>query len=170
MLQETLATAYVALGSNLGDRLALLRQARARLTGHPQVHAWHASPLYETDPVGGPPGQERYLNAVVALTTSLPATALLDQALQVEAALGRTRAIPWEARTIDLDLLLYDTLVLATPRLTLPHPRLHLRRFVLAPLCDLAPDLFHPLLRRPIAEIAAACPDTGTVRRCPEEW
>lgn len=162
--------AFIALGSNLGDRFALMRSARRRLMEHPAISACRSSSLYETEPVGGPPGQGLYLNAVLRLTTTLTAPALLDYCLTVEAELGRVRGERWGARTIDLDLLLYNDLVLATPGLHLPHPRLHLRRFVLFPLAELAPGLMHPLLRRSVAELAAACPDTGEAHRLPEEW
>lgn len=170
MSLSSLTTAYIALGSNLGDRLDLLRQARARLAGHPQIGGCDSSPIYETDPVGGPPGQGRYLNAVLRVTTTLPPEPLLDLILRIETDLGRERNVRWAARTIDLDLLLYDDLVMTTPHLILPHPRLHQRAFVLEPLAALAPDVIHPLLRRSMAELAAVCPASGSVRRLPEEW
>lgn len=170
MPQQTFATAYIALGSNLGDRLALLRSARSRLAQHPAAGGCQSSPLYETAPVGGPDGQGPFLNAVLRLTTALSPQQLLAHCLTIESELGRTRNVYWGPRTIDLDLLLFDDLLLETTQLHLPHPRLHLRRFVLLPLADLAPGLLHPLLRQSMTDLAADCPDTGAVRRLHEDW
>ena len=137
-------TAYVALGSNLDGPLEQLRRARRALNKLGEVT--RASSLWRTAPVGGPPGQADYLNAVVALE---PLTddphALLQELLALEAEQGRTRSVRWAARTLDLDLLAYGDRVLDTPSLSLPHPRLLERSFVLAPLCEVAPEWRHPL-------------------------
>jgi len=131
--------AFVALGSNLGDREGTIRAALARLDGVVAV-----SRLRDTDPVGFE-AQPTFLNGVAALETELPPRALLDRLLELERSLGRTREGPrFGPRTIDLDLLLYDDLELAEPSLTLPHPRLHERRFALEPLAELAPGLAVP--------------------------
>ena len=137
-------TAYIALGSNLGGPLEQLRQARRSLNELGEVTG--ASSLWRTAPVGGPPGQADYLNAVIALKplTNDPQT-LLQTLLTLEARQGRTRSVRWAARTLDLDLLAYGDRVLDTPNLTLPHPRLLERAFVLAPLCDVAPEWRHPV-------------------------
>lgn len=130
--------AFLGLGSNLGDRWAALRGAVAAL---PDVVA--VSPVYETDPVGGPPGQPPYLNAVVELDTSLSPRALLDLAHRLEAAAGREREPGGERnrpRTLDVDVLLVGDEVVDEPDLVVPHPRMGERRFVLQPLADLAPD------------------------------
>jgi 2-amino-4-hydroxy-6-hydroxymethyldihydropteridine diphosphokinase len=148
-------TAYIALGSNLGDRRGRLDQALQALRGRAGVTVSGMSPVYETAPVGGPPGQGPYLNAVAELQTDLPADALLDVLLEVERGLGRVRTEKHGQRTIDLDLLLYDDLVRDDPHLTLPHPRLHQRLFVLRPLADLAPSVVHPVLKRSAAELLA---------------
>ena len=137
-----LHAAYIALGANLGEPLPMLHWARGevgqlgRLTG--------VSRLYRTAPVGGPPNQPDYLNAVLELETSLAPAALLTALHDIEARAGRQRRERWEARVLDLDLILYDDLISAdTPQL--PHPRAWERAFVLAPLSDLAPQQKHPL-------------------------
>lgn len=125
--------AYLGLGSNLGDRRAHLRQAVA---GLPDVVA--VSPVYETEPVGGPAGQGPYLNLVVALDTDRSPRQLLDLAHQLEAAAGRVRTEHHGPRTLDVDVLLVGDLCINEPDLVVPHPRMWERRFVLAPLADLA--------------------------------
>jgi 2-amino-4-hydroxy-6-hydroxymethyldihydropteridine diphosphokinase len=132
--------AYVALGSNLGDRRAHLDAALSALDALPGTRLDAVSAIYETAPVG-PPGQQDYLNAVARLSTTLAPLALLDALLSIEQSRGRVRAERWGPRTLDLDLLVHGDAVLSDPRLTLPHPRLHERAFVLTPLADLAPDL-----------------------------
>jgi 2-amino-4-hydroxy-6-hydroxymethyldihydropteridine diphosphokinase len=123
------------------------------------------SRIYRTDPVGGPP-QGEFLNLVVEVETALGPAALLAAALEVERGRGRRREeeVRWGPRTLDIDILLFRGRVLSRPGLELPHPRLHLRRFVLAPLAELAPDLRHPRSGRTIAALLAACEDSGAVR------
>ena len=125
--------AFLGLGSNLGDRRAQLRAAVAAL---PDVVA--VSPVYETDPVGGPPDQPRYLNVVVALETERTPRELLEVARKLEEAAGRVRTEPNGPRTLDVDVLLVGDLTVREPDLVVPHPRMWERRFVLAPLADLA--------------------------------
>ena len=128
--------AFLGLGSNLGDREGILRRAVAAL---PDVVA--VSPLYETEPVGGPPGQAAYLNAVVQLSSERSPRELLEVANRIEAEAGRVRAERHGPRTLDVDVLWVDGVTVDEPDLVVPHPRMFERRFVLAPLADLAPDL-----------------------------
>ena len=145
--------AYVALGSNLGDREASLRGALAGLAGTKGITLAAVSRLYETEPVGPPQG--RYLNAVAALDTTLAAPALLARLHELERAAGRRRTAERnEPRSLDLDLLLFGDASLDGPGLVVPHPRLHERAFVLVPLAELAPELVHPRLGLRIAELA----------------
>jgi 2-amino-4-hydroxy-6-hydroxymethyldihydropteridine diphosphokinase len=134
------ARAYLALGSNLGDRLALLQLGVDALTRVPGIDVRAVSRVYETAPVGGPP-QDPYLNAVVAIETTLAPHELLRQCQHIEAMAARERTERWGPRTLDVDILLVDDTRLDTEDLTIPHPRMWERGFVLAPLRDVAPDL-----------------------------
>jgi len=159
--------AFVALGSNLGDRRALLDLALAQLRASEGIAVEAVSPVYETEPVGGPP-QGAYLNAAVALRTTLAPRVLLARLLAIEALAGRERSGARDApRRLDLDLLLYGELAIAEPGLVVPHPRLHERAFVLEPLADLAPGLVHPVLRESVARLAARVRDPAAVRQLP---
>lgn len=127
---------YLSLGSNMGDRLDMLRQAVRLLMEHPAIEIRKISSLYETDPVGFTE-QEAFLNMVVYLQTDLSALELLDVCQDIEKQLERKREIRWGPRTIDLDILLYNQGSLNTERLTIPHPRMHERAFVLVPLLEI---------------------------------
>jgi 2-amino-4-hydroxy-6-hydroxymethyldihydropteridine diphosphokinase len=128
--------AFIALGSNLGDRWSNLRTGVACLPGLVAL-----SPVYETTPVGGPPGQGPYLNAVAELWTAATPLDLLHVARRAEAGAGRQRAVRWGPRTLDVDVLLVGDLVVDLPELRVPHPRMWERGFVLVPLADLAPEI-----------------------------
>lgn len=134
-----LSEAYIALGANLGDREATLMQAISELQKHPEIEVLRCSNLYETDPVGYL-DQPCFVNMAVAVRTSLDPEALLTFMLDIELRLGRERTIRFGPRTVDLDLLWAGGRVLDTPLLTLPHPRMMERAFVLIPLADIVPE------------------------------
>lgn len=135
--------AYVALGANLDDPIAQVRAAFDALQHLSQSRLIRTSSLYRTAPVGVH-GQPDFINAVAQLKTDLEAEALLDALLALETSFGRRRDFHLAPRTLDLDLLLFDDAVIDTPRLSLPHPRMHLRAFVMAPLAEIAPDCLIP--------------------------
>jgi 2-amino-4-hydroxy-6-hydroxymethyldihydropteridine diphosphokinase len=139
-------TAYVALGSNLWDRLEHLRAAARRLDAARGIDVVRSSRVYETEPVGPP--QPPYLNAVIQVATTLTPHELLEAARGVEDSLGRVRAERWGPRTIDVDILVYDELIVDEPDLEIPHPRMHERGFVLVPLGELDADAMLPGGRR----------------------
>ena len=136
-------TAYVALGANLGDPAATLRAAFGALANLPESRVVRCSSLYRTAPVGNIQ-QPEFINAVAKLETTLAPESLLDALLEIETRFGRLRAEKNGPRTLDLDLLLYNNQQMDLPRLSLPHPRLHLRAFVLYPLAEIAPELQLP--------------------------
>lgn len=132
---------YLGLGSNLGDRRRLIGQAVEALRRLSRTAVRRVSSLHETDPVGGPPGQGRYLNAVAEIETGLPPRALLTACQAIERDLGRKRSIRWGPRPMDLDILFYGAQSIQDDDLIVPHPRLWGRLFVLRPLAELAPAL-----------------------------
>ncbi|MDT8443781.1 MAG: 2-amino-4-hydroxy-6-hydroxymethyldihydropteridine diphosphokinase [Desulfuromonadales bacterium] len=148
-------TAYLGLGSNLGNRLAFLRCGRDTLANQPGIELIRTSSVYETEAVGGPPDNPTFLNAVMQIRTSLEPDQLLAACLTAESEFGRSRPAKWAPRTLDIDILFYADQIVCTEHLTIPHPRLQERPFVLIPLLDIAPDLKHPLLEKTIAELAA---------------
>ncbi len=135
-----LARVFLGVGSNQGDRLRNLTEARRRVRELPQTRLSRCSSVYVTAPVGGPPQQD-YFNQVLEIETSLPPRELLSALQDIESRLGRVREVRWGPRTLDLDILWYDGYSTQEADLTLPHPRLEERRFVLEPLAELAPDL-----------------------------
>ena len=146
-----------SLGANLGDRLATLESACDHLAD--VFGALRLSQVYETEPVGCPPGSPAYLNACVEVETDMPAPEILQLCMDIEKALGRTRSgVYGEARTCDIDLLYCGGETYGTVELTLPHPRAHERAFVLRPLCDIAPALKLPRQEKTVAELLAALP------------
>ena len=163
-LNDSQTSAYIGLGSNLGDRAGnLLLGIRGMLNAGPEVT--RLSQIYETEPVETF-AQPSFLNMVVELqgNTLPPAEKVMARLLQVEHSLGRTRDLAKGPRIIDLDLLLYGNETIESQFLTLPHPRFHRRRFVLAPLAELAPHLIHPTLNKTIAELLEALDDNSEVK------
>ena len=145
----------VGLGSNLGDRVAILSAALASLGNTPGTIVRATSSWHQTSPVGGPSDQPAFLNAAALLETSLAPEALLDALQYIEAVSGRRREAHWGPRTLDLDLLLYDDQVIESPRLVVPHPWLVVRRFALAPAAEIAPDWLHPVVGWPLQRLLA---------------
>ena len=153
---------FLGLGSNLGDRERALDEG-LRLLETRGFRVERRSSLWLTAPVGGPP-QGDYLNAVVQGRTALPPEDLLRACLETERELGRVRLVKNGPRTLDLDILFYGELRRHEPGLEIPHPRLHERRFVLAPLAEIAPDFRHPALGLTATELRDRCPDASAVR------
>lgn len=153
--------AYVAVGSNLGDRWARLVLAGRALREAPGVAVLRASRVWDTAPVGPP--QPRYLNAVLELETTRTPPSLLGILRETERIAGRTRDLLWGPRTLDLDLILFGNLVIGTPGLTVPHPEISRRRFVLAPLAELRPDLSVPGTGSTVAGLLARAPELDVV-------
>jgi 2-amino-4-hydroxy-6-hydroxymethyldihydropteridine diphosphokinase len=145
--------ALIGLGSNLGDRKAILDGAVAQLRQTPELIVRSVSTYHATEPVGGPAGQRPFLNAAAVLETTIDPLALLHRLQEIEAGAGRVRTVRWGERTLDLDLLLFGDQIIDTPELSVPHPRLAVRRFVLLPLEEIAPDARDPLTGRSISEL-----------------
>ncbi|MGM0486423.1 MAG: 2-amino-4-hydroxy-6-hydroxymethyldihydropteridine diphosphokinase [Planctomycetota bacterium] len=150
-----MADCLIGLGSNIGDRVVQLDQAIHRFCGASHVTLRGISRYQETLPVGGPPGQGPFLNAVIRITTDLLPLQLLARAQQVERELGRQRLERWGPRSIDIDVLLYDLLVMTTEELIIPHPRMAARRFVLEPACEVGADMIHPSTGWTVARLRA---------------
>ena len=166
-----MTTAYIALGSNLGDRRDYLDRTLQALQEHPRIEVTQVSSYHETAPVGGPPGQSDFLNAAAELKTDLSPRELLDALLEIERSLGRVRREWHGPRTIDLDLLLYQDLVLREPGLTIPHPAMHERSFVLKPLAEIAPKAIHPLLDASIDDLLRDLQgNSSKIRQVEGEW
>lgn len=162
--------AYLGLGSNLGNRLAFLRGGKRDLCAHPEIDLVSCSGVYETTAQGGPADSPDYLNAVLAVRTTLPPQQLLDLCLNIERDYGRSRPGRWQPRTLDIDLLLYGDRILTEETLQLPHPRMHQRGFVLIPLAEIAPLMLHPQRLATIADLAGQCPDPDAVRLLRSNW
>jgi 2-amino-4-hydroxy-6-hydroxymethyldihydropteridine diphosphokinase len=144
--------AYIGFGSNLGDRLENCRNAIGALAALPPCSLLKTSSFYETSPVGLV-DQPAFINGVVLLETDEDAHWLLRQMLEIEKTFGRIRDLKWGPRSIDLDLLFFDDQIINTPELSVPHPSLHERRFVLEPLNEVAPDFRHPSLGKSVADL-----------------
>lgn len=147
------AIAYVGLGSNIGDRAAMMLRALDMLDEQTNLAVRLVSQFVETEPEGGPPNQNNYLNAAAEVCCETTATEMLKKMQSVENMLGRQRSVKWAARTIDIDLLLFDEQIIKLPNLQVPHPLMHARKFVMGPMVEIAPDLIHPILTKTMTQI-----------------
>jgi 2-amino-4-hydroxy-6-hydroxymethyldihydropteridine diphosphokinase len=154
--------AYIGLGSNVGNREAMLDRAIVLLDALDTSSVQHRAPYYETEPVGIE-NQAWFLNTAIEIETDETPNGLLNQTQSIERELGRQRRFSGGPREIDLDILLYENQLLSTERLTIPHPEMHRRRFVLVPMCEIVPDLIHPVLKRPLRSLLQALDDTKQV-------
>ena len=154
--------AYIGFGSNIGDRLTHIQNAIHALSKTEGITLQKISSVYKTDPVGYE-AQAHFLNGVAAIQTDLPPLSLLHVLKDIETAIGRKHRIRWGPREIDLDILLYGDLCLQTEKLVIPHPEMHLRRFVLAPLAEIAPDLVHPVFQETIHVLLERLEDNKSV-------
>lgn len=153
---------FIGIGSNLDDRIKNCAIANKKIESNSKIKLLKLSSLYETDPVGYT-NQPRFINQVCKITTSLSAEHLLNFLLKIENDLGRVRNIPWGPRIIDLDLLFFGQEVISLPNLIVPHPLLHERQFVLVPLEEIEPDLYHPLFRQTIKELLQKSRAIGSI-------
>lgn len=154
---------YLLTGSNVGDSLALLNTAIKHI--NTQVgKVIQQSSIYKTAPWGNV-NQQHFYNQVLLVQTTLSAHQVLQTILQIELDMGRVRELKWAPRTIDIDILFYDNLVMDEDDLTVPHPLLHLRKFTLQPMAELAANLVHPKLHATISQLLVLCPDTGLVEK-----
>jgi 2-amino-4-hydroxy-6-hydroxymethyldihydropteridine diphosphokinase len=153
---------FLGIGSNVGDRAKFLNRATAELKRVKDTKIVWTSSVYETDAYGKT-DQPKFLNAIVEIETSLAPPELLDEIKAVEGRTGRTPMERWGPREIDVDILLYEGLVYSDDRVTVPHPELEKRKFVLVPFREIAPDVVHPVTGLTVEELAASCPDTGRV-------
>jgi 2-amino-4-hydroxy-6-hydroxymethyldihydropteridine diphosphokinase len=159
-----LVTSYLAIGSNLGNRIANIKKSLRYLEEAKRIHIDKISPIYESLPQGGPKNQPKYLNLTVKIKTTLTPLDLLREIKIIEKKLKRKNSIHWGPRTIDLDILFYDDLILMSKVLSIPHLLLHKRIFVLKPLSDIAPKFNHPLYKRSIKELLQEFKkDTGKI-------
>ncbi|MCG9126448.1 2-amino-4-hydroxy-6-hydroxymethyldihydropteridine diphosphokinase [Candidatus Poribacteria bacterium] len=155
-------SAYIGFGSNIGDRLDYIQNALHSLSVVEGICLKSVSSIYRTEPVGNEE-QDDFLNGVVSLETSLSPHTLLHIVKNIEISIGRQHRTHWGPREIDMDILIYDDLCLQTPNLTIPHPEMHLRRFVLTPLAEIASNLTHPVFNKSILSLLYSLKDEKAV-------
>lgn len=155
---------FLILGSNLGDRYYYLKSALENLTEETGLELQSTSGIYETEPVEIK-DQPDFLNLAVGISTSLDPSTLLHLIKDIEVSIGRMDRGRWHAREIDIDIIFYDGVVQDSNELTIPHPKTHLRRFVLEPLNEIAAEFVHPVFNKTIGELLSRCPDLSAVRR-----
>jgi len=165
-LEIYMNTAILLIGGNLGNRTGNLQKA-VQLIAETAGEVIQTSALYQTAPWGAV-DQPDYLNQGVEIRTSLDALTLLHTLLEIERKIGRIRQEKWGARVIDIDLIFFNDSIHSLPELKVPHPRMHLRQFVLVPLLEIIPDYMHPVLHKTVRELAATCPDTLPANRYQE--
>ena len=153
---------YIGFGSNIGDRLAHIQNALHTLSKTEGITLQKISSVYKTDPFGYE-AQAKFLNGVAAIQTSLSPISLLHTLKDIETAIGRKRRVRWGPREIDLDILIYGDLCLQTEKLVVPHPEMHLRRFVLVPLAEIAPDVVHPVFQETVQTLLERLEDDKSV-------
>ena len=161
-MSTTMHLVYIGFGSNIGDRLAHIQNAIHALSKTEGITLQKISSIYQTDPVGYET-QAQFLNGVAAIQTDLPPLSLLRTLKDIEALVGRQHRIRWGPREIDLDILIYGDLCLHTEKLVVPHPEMHLRRFVLVPLVEIAPALVHPVLKETVQTLLERLDDDKSV-------
>ena len=154
--------AYIGFGSNIGDRLVHIQNAIHTLSKTEGITLQKISSVYKTDPIGYE-AQAQFLNGVAAIQTNLPPLSLLHTLKDIETIIGRQHRIRWGPREIDLDILIYGDLCFQTEKLVIPHPEMHLRRFVLVPLAEIAPDIVHPVFQETIQTLLERLEDDKSV-------
>ena len=154
--------AYIGFGSNIGDRLGHIQNAIYALSKTEGIILQKISSVYKTDPVGHE-AQAEFLNGVAAIQTDLPPLSLLHTLKNIETAIGRKHRIRWGPREIDLDILIYGDMCLQTEKLVIPHPEMHLRRFVLVPLAEIVPNLVHPVFQETVQTLLDSLEDDKSV-------
>ncbi len=160
--------AYLGIGSNIEDRISYIKKALVALSKLSKTKITKISSLYETEPYGKK-DQPWFINLVVEISTELTADELFKKCKLIETKLGRQKREKWAEREIDIDILLYDDLIISTPELQIPHPDMHNRRFVLIPLSEIAPDVIHPVLKKSVSELLIECKDTTRIIHIPQK-
>ena len=157
-------TAYIAIGSNIGNPYQNCTEAIHKISNNDSIKIISKSSFYQTSPIGGVE-QDWFINCAIKINTSLTSDSLLFNLLNIESVMGRIRGGKWGPRLIDLDLLFYDSLISNKKKLTIPHPEIQKRNFVLMPLSDIAENLIHPVLKKTIGDLLKESTDNAAVNR-----